>query len=391
MQLNAEELKAARAKRSRLQKWIIYRKKEAIRKQQDLDEAEEVKRKMIMGGHIEFAVLPKTLKKGRDVELFARRGGSGRTRPAKFSKIKVRVVPEVGSYVVGELRWGHAVLATARPATGCSSRSRKRDNAWILAKAPTRDFLQQVTSTVDISDLDDGVVSPQEVEPGACEEITAKAQRTVADEIQSLAALAENADVSDAELAALGDARFETPTPIAPGLGRVPLGEIRRSTSVPGDGRRRSQVTLETVRRRPCGLPGKYLSVSSRACARGPACCNSAPSPPFYLVVGVLNSRGLLRPTKYAIAASACRLAASASAPIPRVSAPGPIVAVDVVLFWWLGRSRGRNSQTHLRVHRRFCWARKLRKSKQTPQSAMFCEYNMPLAAYSVDTACYFN
>ena len=29
-------------------------------KQQDLDEAEEVKRKMIMGGHIEFAVLPKT-------------------------------------------------------------------------------------------------------------------------------------------------------------------------------------------------------------------------------------------------------------------------------------------------------------------------------------------
>ena len=44
--------------------------------------------------------------------------------------------------------------------------------------------------------MDDGVVSPQEVEPGACEEITAKAQRTVADEIQSLAALAEKADVS---------------------------------------------------------------------------------------------------------------------------------------------------------------------------------------------------
>ena len=42
MQLNAEELKAACAKRSRLQKWIIYRKKEAIRKQQDLDVAEEV-------------------------------------------------------------------------------------------------------------------------------------------------------------------------------------------------------------------------------------------------------------------------------------------------------------------------------------------------------------
>ena len=32
MQFNAEELKAARAKRSRLQKWIIYRKKEAIRR-----------------------------------------------------------------------------------------------------------------------------------------------------------------------------------------------------------------------------------------------------------------------------------------------------------------------------------------------------------------------
>ena len=143
MQLNAEELKAARAKRSRLQKWIIYRKKEAIRKQQDLDEAEEVKRKMIMGGHIEFAVLPKTLKKGREVELFARPRWF-RTHPSmpKFSKIKVRVVPEVGSYVVGELRWGHAVLAYGKAGHWLLIAFEKRDNAWILAKAPTRDFLK---------------------------------------------------------------------------------------------------------------------------------------------------------------------------------------------------------------------------------------------------------
>merc|ERR1712091_623321 len=90
---------------------------------------------------------------------------------------KSRVVPEVGSYVVGELRWGHAVLAYGKAGHWLLIAFEKRDNAWILAKAPTRDFLQQVTSTVDISDLDDGVVSPQEVEPGACEEITAKAQR----------------------------------------------------------------------------------------------------------------------------------------------------------------------------------------------------------------------
>jgi len=247
MQLNAEELKAARAKRSRLQKWIIYRKKEAIRKQQDLDEAEEVKRKMIMGGHIEFAVLPKTLKKGRDVELFARPRWF-RTHPSlpKFSKIKVRVVPEVDSYVVGELRWGHAVLAYGKAGHWLLIAFEKRDNAWILAKAPTRDFLQQVTSTVDISDLDDGVVSPQEVEPGACEEITAKAQRTVADEIQSLAALAEKADVSDAELAALGDARFETPAIEAQPSGASPSANLSVDERSQATGAERSQVTLET-------------------------------------------------------------------------------------------------------------------------------------------------
>ena len=92
-------------------------------------------------------------------------------------------------------------------------------------------------------------MSPQEVEPGACEEITAKAQRTVADEIQSLAALAEKADVSDAELAALGDARFETPTPIAPEPSASPerasanLSVDERSQAT---GAERSQVTLET-------------------------------------------------------------------------------------------------------------------------------------------------
>ena len=247
MQLNAEELKAARAKRSRLQKWIIYRKKEAIRKQQDLDEAEEVKRKMIMGGHIEFAVLPKTLKKGRDVELFARpRWFRAHPSLPKFSKIKVRVVPEVGTYVVGELRWGHAVLAYGKAGHWLLIAFEKRDNAWILAKAPTRDFLQQVTSTVDISDLDDGVVSPQEVEPGACEEITAKAQRTVADEIQSLAALAEKADVSDAELAALGDARFETPAIEAQPSGASPSANLSVDERSQATGAERSQVTLET-------------------------------------------------------------------------------------------------------------------------------------------------
>ena len=99
---------------------------------------------------------------------------------------------------------------------------------------------------MDISDLDDGVVSPQEVEPGACEEITAKAQRTVADEIQSLAALAEKADVSDAELAALGDARFETPAIEAQPSGASPSANLSVDERSQATGAERSQVTLET-------------------------------------------------------------------------------------------------------------------------------------------------
>ena len=86
----------------------------------------------------------------------------------------------------------------------------------------------------------------QEVEPGACEEITAKAQRTVADEIKSQAALAENADVSDAELAALGDARFETPAIEAQPSGASPSANLSGDERSQATGADRSQVTLET-------------------------------------------------------------------------------------------------------------------------------------------------
>ena len=124
-------------------------------------------------------------------------------------------MPEIQAHVVGELFWGHAILAYGKAGHWLLVAFEGRDNAWILAKAPTRAFLQQVTSTVELGDLEDGIVSPQQVEAGACEKVEGEAQRTVADEIQSLAMLAEQTDVSDAELAALGDARHEKPTPLA--------------------------------------------------------------------------------------------------------------------------------------------------------------------------------
>ena len=100
MQLNAEELKAARAKRSRLQKWIIYRKKEAIRKQQDLDEAEE-EAQDDWGGTSSSPSCRNA--EGREVELFATAGF--RTHPSPQIPEDQCGVPEAGSYVVGELRW----------------------------------------------------------------------------------------------------------------------------------------------------------------------------------------------------------------------------------------------------------------------------------------------
>ena len=216
MKLNEQEHRAALEKRTWYSKQILLWKKERIRRQQEKDEAEEVKRKMIMGGNIDFACLPRTLVKGREVELFGRPRWF-RAHPAlpKFAKLKVRVVPEIQAHVVGELFWGHAILAYGKAGHWLLVAFEGRDNAWILAKAPTRAFLQQVTSTVELGDLEDGIVSPQQVEAGACEKVEGEAQRTVADEIQSLAMLAEQTDVSDAELAALGDARHEKPTPLA--------------------------------------------------------------------------------------------------------------------------------------------------------------------------------
>ena len=73
----------------------------------------------------------------------------------------------------------------------------------------------QVISTVELADLKAVGKSPQEVEPGATLAVSGTRQKTVEDEIKTLAAMAENADVDDAELAALGDAREQAPAVVA--------------------------------------------------------------------------------------------------------------------------------------------------------------------------------
>ena len=245
MQLNAEELKAARAKRSRLQKWIIYRKKEAIRKQQDLDEAEEVKRKMIMGGHIEFAVLPKTLKKGRDVELFARpRWFRAHPSLPKFSKIKVRVVPEVGSMWSGNCGGATLYWLTARPATGYSSRSRSATTrgSWPRRRRATSCSRSRRRWTLVIWMTASSACRRSSPAPAKRSPPRRNARSRTRSGV--LAALAEKADVSDAELAALGDARFETPDASSRRAhGRVAVGgnlsaEMNQSQATGVNGRR---------------------------------------------------------------------------------------------------------------------------------------------------------
>ena len=134
----------------------------------------------------------------------------------RFAKLKVRAVPEVYSAVVGELKWGHALLAYGKAGHWLVCAFGARDNAWILAKSPSKPFLQQVISTVELADLRAVGKSPQEVEPGATLAVSGNRQVTVEDQIKTLAAMAENADVDDAELAALGDQSNEPTLAVEP-------------------------------------------------------------------------------------------------------------------------------------------------------------------------------
>ncbi|KAH8067764.1 hypothetical protein JL721_7321 [Aureococcus anophagefferens] len=123
----------------------------------------------------------------------------------------VRSIPEVYSAVIGELRWGYALLAYGKARNWLLVAYGPRDNAWLLFKAPTRPFVQQVISTVELTDLRHVGYSPQLVEEGAADRVTGERAKTMGEKAASLAARAETEDIDDDELAAIGDGRKEAP------------------------------------------------------------------------------------------------------------------------------------------------------------------------------------
>ena len=157
-------------------------------------------------------MMARSLLEGHDVELFAKPRWF-RCHPGmpRGTRLKVRSIPEVYSAVIGELRWGYALLAYGKARNWLLVAYGPRDNAWLLFKAPMRPFVQQVISTVDLTDLRHVGYSPQLVEQGAEDRVTGEKTKTMAEKAASLASRAETEDVDDAELEAIGDGRKERP------------------------------------------------------------------------------------------------------------------------------------------------------------------------------------
>jgi hypothetical protein len=212
MELDEEDRIAANKKKTWWQERALRKRKARLAKVQAAEEREYAKRQKILGEYAHYNMMARSLLEGHDVELFAKPRWF-RCHPGmpRGTRLKVRSIPEVYSAVIGELRWGYALLAYGKARNWLLVAYGPRDNAWLLFKAPTRPFVQQVISTVELTDLRHVGYSPQLVEEGAADRVTGERAKTMGEKAASLAARAETEDIDDDELAAIGDGRKEAP------------------------------------------------------------------------------------------------------------------------------------------------------------------------------------
>ena len=205
MELDDEDRIAANKKKTWWQERKVRKRKLRVQKLQAAEEREHTKRQKILGEYAHYCMAARSLNEGHDIELFAKPRWF-RCHPAmpRGTRLKIRAIPEVYSAIIGEIRWGYAILAYGRAKNWLIVAYGPRDNAWLLFKAPTRPFVAQVISTVELTDLRSVGYSPQLVEEGAQDRASGERAKTLGAKAASLAKQAEDEDVDDAELADLG-------------------------------------------------------------------------------------------------------------------------------------------------------------------------------------------
>eukprot|EP00633_Aureoumbra_lagunensis_P013131 CAMPEP_0197363036 /NCGR_PEP_ID=MMETSP0893-20130614/64377_1 /TAXON_ID=44058 ORGANISM="Aureoumbra lagunensis, Strain CCMP1510" /NCGR_SAMPLE_ID=MMETSP0893 /ASSEMBLY_ACC=CAM_ASM_000539 /LENGTH=560 /DNA_ID=CAMNT_0042884967 /DNA_START=6 /DNA_END=1688 /DNA_ORIENTATION=+ len=175
-----------------------------LAKQTEAEEKEARARRRLLGDVASYVVSLRTLNRGSQLVLWGTPRWY-RTMPSLpiTTRLKARAIPETYGAVIGELKWGEAVLIYGQSGDWLVGAFSGRDNVWFVQRSPTRLFLTPVVSITALAALrDDAVTSPHLIEHGAPDPTTQASLMASAPQV--LALKAENMTVDDDALLAIG-------------------------------------------------------------------------------------------------------------------------------------------------------------------------------------------